>query len=287
MAKSLEQFRQWAVAQGGGIGNPGVNTYKGECVSLIQQYLNQVFGVPYAARGHAKDFVPPTFKKVALSSKPQAGDILRYGSRFGGGYGHIEMIDDTGSALGQNRNFNGRITRGAVLAGYSAIFRPTKAFNVKTPKGGGVMKTDLTKAQWEAFIKKVYQGFSGRAAKADEVRFHMDKSNPLSFVNGFKEFKWQALDKEVKALKASEKAAKADAKAQKDKAVGLANNVSALNLEAGKLTDENKDLKREVKNLEKQIDMMKKNAGAGSANEQEVVQNWLLRLWNSLFKKGE
>ena len=29
---------------------------EGQCVSLIQQYLIQVFNIPFKARGHAKDF---------------------------------------------------------------------------------------------------------------------------------------------------------------------------------------------------------------------------------------
>lgn len=148
MAKSLQQFREWAVVTGGNISNPtnvAASKHAGQCVSLIQQYLNQLFGVPYAARGHAKDFTPPGFKAVTGALKP--GDIIRYNKNFGGGYGHIEMIDDTGRALGQNRNWDKRVTRGGVMSGYTTIFRPTKAFNVKTPApanpgtGGRVAQT--------------------------------------------------------------------------------------------------------------------------------------------------
>lgn len=132
MAKTLQQFREWSVKQGRNIGNPSGGSYKGECVSLIQQYLNQVFGVPYAPRGHAYYFLPPTFTQVATNVKLMPGDIVRYPSSFGGGYGHIELIDDDGKALGQNRNFDGRVTRTSVLKGYTAVFRPTKRFQVKT-----------------------------------------------------------------------------------------------------------------------------------------------------------
>ena len=72
MAKTLQEFREWAVAQGGNIGNPVINNYRGQCVSLVQQYLYQVFDVPYAARGNAKDFVPPNFNRV--SGAVRAGD---------------------------------------------------------------------------------------------------------------------------------------------------------------------------------------------------------------------
>lgn len=131
MAKSLQTFREWAVAQGRNIGNPGVNTYRGECVSLVQQYLYQVFDVPYVARGHAKDFVPPKFTSVGTGVALKPGDIVRYGSRFGNGYGHIELIDDDRLALGQNRDNQGTVTRKSVLSGYSQVFRPAVPFTIK------------------------------------------------------------------------------------------------------------------------------------------------------------
>lgn len=142
MAKSLQQFREWAVAQGGNISNPTTDPkrkFPGQCVSLDQQYLNQVFGIPYAPRGHAKDFKPPNFTRVSGALRP--GDILIYGSKFGGGFGHTELIDDDGQALGQNRKGDKRVTRGSVLPGYSAIYRPNAGFAVKTPVAGGGVAT--------------------------------------------------------------------------------------------------------------------------------------------------
>lgn len=134
MAKSLQTFREWAVAQGGNIGNPGVNTFRGECVSLVQQYINQVFDVPYAARGNAKDYTPPTAKFKAMGTKValQPGDIVRYGN-IGNAYGHIEMIDDEGKALSQNRGGRRKVERNSVLPGYSQVFRPVVPFTIKTP----------------------------------------------------------------------------------------------------------------------------------------------------------
>lgn len=64
-----------------------------------------------------------------------------------------------------------------------------------------IMKTNLTSAQWQQFIEKVYQGFNGSKPKSSEVNFHLKNSNPLSFVNGFKSFKWQSLEKDVTSLK--------------------------------------------------------------------------------------
>lgn len=130
MAKSLQQFRE-ANPVAKRVANPN-GTYPGQCVSLIQQYLLQVFNIPFKARGNAKDFVPPGFVRVS-SLRP--GDIVRYGRNYGGGYGHIGLIDDTDTYLDQN---GVRVLavgrRSSPFTGIEAIFRPTKKFNVKTPK---------------------------------------------------------------------------------------------------------------------------------------------------------
>lgn len=127
---SLQQFREWAV-KNGKVANPD-GSYKGQCVSLVQQYLSQVFAIPFKPRGNAKDFVPPTFVRV---SNLRPGDIVRYGSNYGGGYGHIGLIDDTGAYLDQNGIRVLAVGRqGKPFSGINAIFRPTKKFNVKTPK---------------------------------------------------------------------------------------------------------------------------------------------------------
>lgn len=128
MTKSLEQFRKWALATKS-VANPD-GSYLGECVSLVQQYLYQVFEIPFAARGDAKDFIPPTFSRVIGTTKP--GDIIRYGADHGGGYGHVGLIDDRGKWLDQN-NIKaltvGEDTKPS--GGYESIWRPTRAFKVK------------------------------------------------------------------------------------------------------------------------------------------------------------
>lgn len=135
MSKSLQEFREWAVNQGQ-VGNPSGGSYPGQCVSLIQQYVEQVFGQPYKARGHAKDYVPPTFTRVSGPVKP--GDVVRYGRPYGivGGvfYGHIGMIDDEGKYLDQNGVVTLRVgRRSAPFTLIESIWRPTKAFSVKKP----------------------------------------------------------------------------------------------------------------------------------------------------------
>lgn len=134
MAKTLQSFREWAISAGS-VSNPTNNPdnyYTGECVSLVQQYLAQVFDIPYAARGNAKDFVPPTFVRVSGAIK--SGDIIRYGAGYGGGYGHIGLIDDDGKFLDQNGVVARRVGRRDTPFAYiEGIYRPTRGFVNKTP----------------------------------------------------------------------------------------------------------------------------------------------------------
>lgn len=128
---SLQGFREWATAARQ-VSNPQVGTYPGQCVSLVQQYLFQVFGVPYAARGNAKDFVPPGFIRVTGPAKP--GDIIRYGANYGGGLGHIGFVDDNGQWTDQNGVAVLHVgTRATPFIAYESIWRPTKPFTIKTP----------------------------------------------------------------------------------------------------------------------------------------------------------
>lgn len=125
---NLAEFGSWGLAQGS-VANPAPNyKYKGQCVSLIQQYLYQVFGMQFKARGNAKDWaynIPDGFTKLGSNIKLQKGDILVYGSNYGGGYGHIGLIDVNGKYYDQNG-----IKRLAIgyrdnpFSGYICVLRP-------------------------------------------------------------------------------------------------------------------------------------------------------------------
>ena len=71
---NLAEFGIWAISQGS-VANPQENSFKGQCVSLIQQYLYQVFGKPFKAHGNAKDWATnypkDYFTKVSTSTKLQ------------------------------------------------------------------------------------------------------------------------------------------------------------------------------------------------------------------------
>lgn len=126
---NLQEFGSWGLAQGS-VANPEPNNkYKGQCVSLIQQYLFKVFNKPFKAYGNAKDWATKYpkeyFNKLANNNKVQPGDVLVYGSNYGGGYGHIGLIDINGKYYDQNGIKKLAIGyRDTPFSGYVCILRP-------------------------------------------------------------------------------------------------------------------------------------------------------------------
>lgn len=90
---------------------------KGQCVSLIQQYISQCLEQPAKARGNAKDWVT-SYPKEGLGKvvkTPQKGDILVFTKE--GTKGHIAIYIDKNKMYDQN---NGRHDNRC--AGYGTIF---------------------------------------------------------------------------------------------------------------------------------------------------------------------
>lgn len=99
----LTEFKDWALAQGS-VAKYDDGQYRGQCVSLINQYCYRVLSVPAGSWGNAKDwpsnqYVLNYFDKV---SSPQAGDIGVMGSDYGNGYGHIFVYLSANQILEQN-----------------------------------------------------------------------------------------------------------------------------------------------------------------------------------------
>lgn len=134
MGMTLFDFGATMMASGR-VGNPQVGTYIGQCVSLIQQYLYLCFGVDYAPRGNAKDFVPPKFHRVTDGSI-QKGDIIRYGANYGGGYGHIGMIVWSGNYMDQNGVRPLAIgKRSQPFENIESVWRPDNGIELGGPSG--------------------------------------------------------------------------------------------------------------------------------------------------------
>ncbi len=104
---NLRDFTNWAL-QESSVANPEPNyKYKGECVSLIQQYLYKILNIPFKARGNAKDWannadVLTHFNKLDSKDMIKPGDILVYGEDYGQGYGHMGYINYDGKYVDQN-----------------------------------------------------------------------------------------------------------------------------------------------------------------------------------------
>lgn len=132
----LNTFRNWAIGQGQ-VSNPTAdpnNAFPGQCVSLIQQYLNRVYGIAWTPRGHAKDWatngnVLSYFDRVG---SPQAGDIGISGATASNPYGHIWIYTSPTTILEQNGRVSRRVSTGAAYANPIAILR-----RKGTPQQGG------------------------------------------------------------------------------------------------------------------------------------------------------
>ena len=78
------------------VGFTDTDKLKGECVTLIQEYIRLCHGVPYKARGNAKDWVNTCNDIATITDNPKYGDIIVWGKEVGKGYGHLAIyIDDT------------------------------------------------------------------------------------------------------------------------------------------------------------------------------------------------
>lgn len=123
---NLREFGEWALKQGQ-VANPEPNyKYAGQCVSLVQQYLYKVFGIPFEAHGNAKDWannVPKEFNKLSSNTELKRGDILVYGSNYGGGYGHIGIVDCNWKFLEQNGDKKLKVSYRDIRQGYVCVLR--------------------------------------------------------------------------------------------------------------------------------------------------------------------
>ena len=147
---NLREFENWALAQKS-VGNPTEEgSYKGECVSLVQQYLNKVHNIPFKARGNAKDWANieiEGFTKLTGNIVLYAGDILVYNY---GRYGHIALITVDSKMLEQNKNGNRIITAGDIDFNYVCVHRPNKidlgreeeVFQVRVDKEKACVRTE-------------------------------------------------------------------------------------------------------------------------------------------------
>lgn len=159
---TFPDFTNWALSQGsvGKATNLETGDFKGQCVSLINQYLYKVHGISAGSWGDAKVWANtnhPIRQWFTPVNQSQAGDI---GISTSGVYGHIWIYRDK-DILEQNGRRNKEVTispdRNATV-----ILRP-KAGMPQPPKPQGV---DMINADQ---VKDLYRVFLGREASQSEA----------------------------------------------------------------------------------------------------------------------
>lgn len=170
---NLAEFGSWALAQGSVANPPPDNWFKGQCVSLIQQYLYRVFGKPFKAYGNAKDWAnnypKDYFTKLSASTALQKGDVLVYGSNYGGGYGHIALIDASGNFFDQNGVKKLAVGyRAKPFTGYICILRPKNQDKLGLNKSYRFAVGQTYKTQVDLKVR-VGAGTSARQKKRSEL----------------------------------------------------------------------------------------------------------------------
>ena len=153
---TLNQFIDWALSKGQ-VANPQANTYAGECVSLVQNFIYQVYGIPFQARGHAKDWatngnVLQYFDKV---SSPQAGDIGISGATPSNPYGHIWLYTSPNTIIEQN----GRVPRKVSVG--SSYLKPIAILRKKGASQGGKEVAD------KQTVKRLFNAMYGEEYAAN------------------------------------------------------------------------------------------------------------------------
>lgn len=139
---TLEQFQNWALSQGSVAKTDG--GYLGECVSLINQYLSKVYGIQAGAWGNAKDWASasnPIRNWFDQVGDLRAGDIVVWGSNYGGGYGHIGIWNGS-QLLDQNGRTPRRVSVGSIYPGYVAILRRKGQTNQQGDTSDMIKNTD-------------------------------------------------------------------------------------------------------------------------------------------------
>lgn len=90
---------------GEAVANPEEGSFKGECVSLVQMYIYECFGVGFKGRGNAKDYCDNLIKE-GLATKvnsPIKGDIMGwYADKNIGENGHVAIYLDQKTCFDQS-----------------------------------------------------------------------------------------------------------------------------------------------------------------------------------------
>lgn len=109
---------------------------KGQCVSLVQQYVIQCLGQNAKPRGNAKDWIRtyPSEGLGKIVKTPQKGDIVVFPNEAGG-YGHIGIYVSANKIYDQNnlRHDGGKAGYGTIFSRSYTLLRPNTSLVSDTP----------------------------------------------------------------------------------------------------------------------------------------------------------
>lgn len=194
MARTREEVRAFLDSQVGQSVNAKAGVYRGQCVSLIKA-LMEFLGVndPYRGRGNAKDAGDTYIREgIGTSGKGWLTICVNkdMGRLFVDGewktFGHIwiDLIGETNYEQNGARALKTtKGTRPIQQAQQFVNFDKWITESTNPPAQGGSNMND--KGMSPNFIKRTYYMVNNQTPSQQEVDFHMAKSNPESFINGF------------------------------------------------------------------------------------------------------
>jgi len=190
----------------------------------------------------------------------------------------IGYSDSTGAATGPHVHFEALPKAPNFQNGYAGRINPTPYIETtQTSQGGNSLMTPN-------FVRRTYWLVQGRDPSQGEVDFHVSKSSPESFINGFGDTPlWKSVSD------------------QRDAAVNDRNNLAAvrdqLQTELNGATAENAPLKEKIKELDamivdkdKQIADLKKNSGGVDQDTKDKINGisaaveWIKTKLSNIFK---
>lgn len=158
MKKSLEKFID--ETKGTRVDVPWVSEpskLKGQCVSLVQTYIEQCLEQPAKARGNAKDWTK-SYVEEGLGytvSEQQTGDIIVFPNEANG-YGHIAIYVD-GKLYDQNnlRHDNGCAGFGEIFNYDFVTLRPNAELIINEPKKEQYLNLNSNIDTWRVYPMNV------------------------------------------------------------------------------------------------------------------------------------
>lgn len=244
--------------------------YGFQCVDLVKQYMHECYGLNPGAWGDAIDYWNKTNSTVltkfdkSLTPNPPQGSIVIFYGNAGNVYGHIGIVDGITDASVNTLEQNGSTGGGSGTGGDAIRTRwisKSRVAGYLIPKGETMLEQD---------IKNFCGAVFGVTADAQDLSY-AGKSwhDTMYYLAGKYQNRWRELIAERDKIIADTKQALVNEQAKPPKEI-----VKEVQVIVEKPVEVIKEVPVEViKEVPAQVD------------EKQVVQNWLVRLWNSLFKR--